>query len=642
MASLIDALMEAQTGLNNEFANIYKQTTDATASLTSNAEKSAGLKQEIDAQNLKDENNAIQVGKVLARALGADPNASNFRLEKLATTKAQATEEAMAATQEYERLSQTSFLDNPLEWLLNQFQKDSVAEKANAATMTSALATQEMQDINQQIQQGVLTNKIVAETVNEDLTAKKLELSALVSKEAADKLRIDALAKNTDALKAVMAGNNAMMSAAQHQDSVILQQQHMAQAERHFQANQAMAQQRFSLDVAQFEEAKQQREISNDFKQQSMDFAQSKWDAKQEADANKLVLDLEDRLTKAEKSGNKDEAKSLRTQIADAKKQFEFDKALAIRDGKIDAVKRYKDVVAALGAENLIVIPDNIYDAEKVITEGAKLAKNPQDAYGQAWKAVRDSMASVMAQQKVDSSKHPVVAFGFTPLEAVTNMQVLNPKLEPAQARTAKAVQDQIQKEIQQIKKDDPSISQKELKAEVDYRVANHFATNMKDPESSDLTRLPKPAEIANFGVAKKGGKFYSKYIAPKIETGDTDVSFDEISSLATKALLDKSVNMNELASELSSMYSEAITYNNAKQGYSRFGIPMMNRYMVYGIGERELDLTNPTDVKTALIFKSMQSTIGGKFVKGIAPGAFNWLANTVVESANPEDLTRR
>jgi hypothetical protein len=642
MASLIDALMEAQAGMNQQFGQYAQQTQEATKVISDSASSSAQVKTEVEAQKLKDDNAAINVGKVLAKALGADPNAANYRMEKLSATKAQATDEALAATEEYEQLSQVGFLDNPIEWLLAQFQKDSVAEKANAATQTSLLATQEINDINQQIQQGVMTSKIVSETVNEDITAKKLELASAANKQAAEELKLKGINANVDALKAVMSGNQALISAAAHQDSVILQHQSMAQAERHFQANQSMAEKRYKLDVEQFNAAQAQREIANDFKQQSMDFAQTKWDAKQEADANKLILDLEDRAAKADKAGNKAEAKKIRDELTTTKKQLELDKALAVQEGKKDLVARYKQVVASIGAENLIAIPDNIYDAEKVIMEGSKLAKNPQDAYGVAWKAVRDSMASVVQQAKVAPDKHPVVAFGFTPLEAVTNMQVLNPKLEPAQARTAKAVQDKIQQEIQAIKKDDANISNKELKAEVDYRVAKHFTEAMMNPESSDLTKLPKPAELANFATAKKGGKFFSKYLAPKIAEGNLDTSFEEISSLAEKALTSKDVNMNELAKELSGLYSEAITYNNAKQGYSRFGIPMMNSYMIRGIGERELDMTNPTDVKTALIYQITRSGPIGSVLHGIAPSATDWFASKLVESRNPEDATRR
>lgn len=634
--------MEAQARINQDFQSIYSQTSEVTKSITDTADKGIAIKQDIERQKMLDDEAAINVGKELAKALGADPNAANYRMKALAEQKAAATDEAIKLTGEYEKLSAVSFLDNPIEWFLNQFQKDAVAEQANAATNKSLLATQELMDINNEIQQGVLTSKIVSETVNQDLTAKKLELSAIANKQAADQLKLDALSKNSDALKAVMTGNNAIMSAAQHQDSVILQQQHMAQAERHFQVSTAMAKDRFNLELEQFEEMKKQREISNDFKQQSMDFAMSKWDAKQEADANKLVLDLEDRMNKAEKAGKKDEAKALRDQLTQAKKEFEMNKAIAIQQGKQDFVARYKQVVSAIGADNMIVIPDNIYDAEKVINDGKKLADNPKDAYGRAWKAVRDSMASVIAQTKVDSSKHPVIALGFTPSEAIGNLQLLNTKLDPAQERTANAVASRIQYEIKQLKTDNPNISDKELRAEVDYRVANHFAEAMKNPESSDLTKLPKPAELANFSVAKKGGKFFTKYIAPKIEEGNTDTSFDEIGALAAKALSNKEVNFNELASELSQMYSEAVAYNNAKQGYSRFGIPMMNKYLIYGAGERVLDLTNPTDIKTALIFKSMQSNPFEKLYRAAAPAVFDWMMERNVNKFNPEDVNRR
>jgi hypothetical protein len=214
--------------------------------------------------------------------------------------------------------------------------------------------------------------------------------------------------------------------------------------------------------------------------------------------------------------------------------------------------------------------------------------------------------------------------------------------LEPSQARTAKAIQDRIDYEMQAIKKEDANISMKELKVEADSRVVKHFTEAMMNPESSDLTKLPKPAELANFATAKKGGKFFSKYLAPKIAEGNLDTSFEEISSLAEKALTSKDVNMNELAKELSGLYSEAITYNNAKQGYSRFGIPMMNSYMIRGIGERELDMTNPTDVKTALIYQITRSGPIGSALHGIAPGATDWFASKLVESRNPEDATRR
>jgi len=633
--------MEAQMNINREFGSIYQQTTEATKAITDSADKGISLKQSIEKQKLLDENQAINVGKVLAAALGADPKASNYRMEQLAKTRTQASNEALAATAEYEQLASTSFLDNPLEWLVNQFQKDAVAEKANAASNRAEMATQEMRGINYDIQQGVLTNKIVSETVNEDLTAKKLELQAISNKQAADQLKLDAIGKNSDALKAVMTGNNAMMSAAQHQESAILQQQQMAQAERHFQVNVAMAKERFNLDKEQFEEVKKQHDISNDFKQQSMEFTQTKWDAKQEDHANKLILDLEDRMSRAEKAGRKEEAAKLKSELVTAKQQFALDKAVAIQQGKQDTVNRYKQVVASISANSIINIPDNIYDAEKVINEGIKLAKNPQDAYGLAWKAVRDSMASVVLQTKADPSKHPVVPFGFVPTDAINALQVLQPKLTPQQERTAIAVANQIKKEEQALKQADPNISAKELRAKVDYNVAQYFADTMKDPESSDLTKLPKPVQLAEFASAKKS-RFFNEYIKPKIEVGDTDTSFEEISKLATKALLDKKMNINELAKDLSQLYSEGLAYNNAVQGYSRFGIPMLNKYMIRGVGERELDMTDPTDVKTALIFQSLQSSIGGGILKGAAPAAFNWLAGKVVDNANPEDATRR
>jgi hypothetical protein len=68
----------------------------------------------------------------------------------------------------------------------------------------------------------------------------------------------------------------------------------------------------------------------------------------------------------------------------------------------------------------------------------------------------------------------------------------------------------------------------------------------------------------------------------------------------------------------------------------------MMNSYMIRGIGERELDMTNPTDVKTALIYQITRSGPIGSVLHGIAPSATDWFASKLVESRNPEDATRR
>jgi len=48
---------------------------------------------------------------------------------------------------EYDRLSQTSFLDNPLEWVMNQFQKDSVAEQVNSLDDMAQQSSNALRDI---------------------------------------------------------------------------------------------------------------------------------------------------------------------------------------------------------------------------------------------------------------------------------------------------------------------------------------------------------------------------------------------------------------------------------------------------------------------------------------------------------------
>lgn len=638
MPSMLDALLESQAALTGQFAGLAQQTQQLSQQQVKDSEEFGRLQEQQKAQELQDAQRANEVGQILATSLGANPNAPNFRLTQLGQEKTQASQEAQQLTSRYQELQSTSFLDNPILYIFNQFEADSVAQQANAANLRADNATMEMASINDQVQAGIKTAQAVTKNLSAERMANELKVSAMANTLAVDKLKLEGIKANSDAFKAVAEGNRSLMSAIEHQESIIQRRQEMAQAEAHFQFNKEMAIKHYNLEVDKFNEVKAQHDISNDFTEQRLGLAQASQDHKFEEDANNRILQLEKAAREAEKAGNKVKAQELRSQLGGIKKQLEIDKAIAERDAGQKLVSSYKQAAEVLGIAGQLAIPDDPKLLEKHLQAGLK----SKEADGHLWRLLNNNVTSAIEQQKAQPQNKPIYTFGFRPVDAVQTLEIAKSNLSPERAKFASDVRKNVDVAAQAAMKDDKNIPIEKLKYIANSAVSNRYAAEFSNPEKSEFAKLPKLSEIGvgeAFSTKVRNHPIFQKYFVPAIAEHNIDSSFENVSGFIKKALEDKVVNFNQAVEFGTQLYKESIAYNNAKWGYVSMGIAPQRSYPVLGISDRELNLTDPTDFRTALITQTLATN------KLLSFGLFPNLAKDAIKKQvlkyNPEEATK-
>lgn len=135
---------------------------------------------------------------------------------------------------EYEQLSQTSFLDNPLSWLMNQFQKDAIAEQVNSLDDSAQQASDALRDIAIQkdtaikvahAQASVLTDTAVLAATKRDRAA----ADAIIAETDA-KL----MSQNVNDIDHLRQGAYSQIQLAKQEEQMSMERARFAQQQAHF------------------------------------------------------------------------------------------------------------------------------------------------------------------------------------------------------------------------------------------------------------------------------------------------------------------------------------------------------------------------------------------------------------------------
>lgn len=135
---------------------------------------------------------------------------------------------------QYNELSKTSFLDNPIEWLFNQFQKDSIAEQANSLDEAAQQSSDALRDIAIQKDTAIKVAKAQASVLTD---------TAVLAATKRDRAAADAIIAETDAklmsqnindIDHLRRGAYDQISLAKSNEQMAMERARFAQQQAHF------------------------------------------------------------------------------------------------------------------------------------------------------------------------------------------------------------------------------------------------------------------------------------------------------------------------------------------------------------------------------------------------------------------------
>ena len=145
-----EILSNTQKGANS-LSDISSQRADlANRSATLATEASAN---DVDAENAaKDELRQQQIIDAFSTNIGANANnPDTYIMGKLGATKREYAIRAVEGRKQVSAIDATSFFDNPITWLPNQFKADAMEQQANSDAAVADEASKQMQQINQEL-----------------------------------------------------------------------------------------------------------------------------------------------------------------------------------------------------------------------------------------------------------------------------------------------------------------------------------------------------------------------------------------------------------------------------------------------------------------------------------------------------------
>ena len=265
MAGIQDVLSAFQVGAQTDQA-LQQQAQGVLGQQKAIAEAAMPLRAEADAaaiaakqQELQGQLQAQQASRQIADSLGANPETQNFKLAMLGQSFWDNFNVANAEADKIAKKRSVGFLDNPLEWIANQFTLDSDIARHDAAARNANVAIGAMQQINATVTSSATAQKSIAETVTRDSIAQQMKSAEIMSQLTQMDMQQKNLSYDLEGIKLLQAGNERMMDRATKINQIQVQQQQLAISQGHLALAQAEAADRAKMRSAELEKLNEEK-----------------------------------------------------------------------------------------------------------------------------------------------------------------------------------------------------------------------------------------------------------------------------------------------------------------------------------------------------------------------------------------------
>jgi len=555
----INSVMTDVGNQQNQLKDIGAKTNDVASMLLEGAPRQEELSKSISTTELKDQQSAELMGQSIGHALGVDKGSASNRLTKLAAIKTQASDAAMGLLDQANQMESTDFFTNPIGYIVNNFAADELKDKAGLNLKKAEIATSEMQSINQQIQNGMETARVLNKTVDDKTIADKVELAGIAAKQASAKMQLDLLGKQADMIKAIQSGDTTMLNAFQHQQSMAMQAQELAMRKEDM---------KFRREDKAFEKEKFTYQKEHDT------LIQHNWELQYD-----LAKGKEDRLSAHT---------ALLDSIAEGKYEGKGNEVAGIADSYRLAVKAYNSSIQ--------LPPDN----RALIRMLSNMDKFPKDS--DEFKLYQILTTSVL------NGSSEYTPYGITPAGSDTAIEIMRPNLSKGESQFRSQVTDVAKGKAAY----DPKDNDGEKRAKFNQTARNVWQQKLTDPDSSDVTRLPQLPVMATWQDLSNT-KLWNLGLKPRLDDGDTDINGKKLVSILAKLLKDKKLSQSDAIAEGIAFIQRSIANNNQQYGYSRQGYAPMQAYPIVlnaANGSRMFNLADPADLTAALVLEGLRSNL--------------------------------
>jgi len=623
----INSVMTDVGNQQNQLKDIGAKTNDVASMLLEGAPRQEELSKSISTTELKDQQSAELMGQSIGHALGVDKGSASNRLTKLAAIKTQASDAAMGLLDQANQMESTDFFTNPIGYIVNNFAADELKDKAGLNLKKAEIATSEMQSINQQIQNGMETARVLNKTVDDKTIADKVELAGIAAKQVSAKMQLDLLGKQADMIKAIQSGDTTMLSAFQHQQSMAMQAQELVMRREDMQfrrvefANKKEEQQyQYQRDIvadqhwefgAQLAGKKEGRIAEHEAKMETLasgrfELAKDSFENKmieeelnsarqKEQDAIKLETQSKTAKTQEERLSLAKQAQSLREEALNYKKNADATKIKVKEAAVSGVVGPYRKALKAYNST--LQLPENNDAAIKVLSNLSKMPKDSDEF----------KLYQIVTTAALNGSSE-YLPYGVTPAGGDTAIEIMRPNLSKGESQFRSQVTDVAKGKVAY----DPKDNEGEKRVKFNETARNVWQQKLTDPDSSDVTRLPQLPVMATWQDLSKT-KLWNLGLKPMLDNGDTDINGKKLVSILTELVTSKKLSQSDAIAEGSAFIQRSIANNNQQYGYSRQGYAPMQAYPIVlnaANGSRMFNLADPADLTAALVLEGLRSNL--------------------------------
>ena len=668
MAGLFDAasvLQQAQQALtgqqntNTAVANQIDHSTIASAKLIDLQKKQAEDRALANAENQ-------QIITNLSTALGGNAAAQNYKETEWATVFQQETDAAIAKSKKVQSLDTTSFFDNPIGFISNQFQIEELNSEIKQHESTAKIAGDSLSKLHALESSGASSAIATSATLTAAGAAAQLRAKAADDQMLGLKTEIDTAARNINLLDAMAQGKTRELDIARKGFEVQVSEQDRAlriQESAQRQAINAEQLTHLKYQNSVFEENQQFKRDAEernrikfdlDTKKKDLDIIAKqleidKKEAIKETDPNKKVI-LEQRVQLNEQKIAKGNieleglSKSLSTkqQLIESK----LESAQLSNDAKTQAMAVKELEQKALSAEANSAAKGfaalGKLDLANQITDMA--VNNPQE-----WKRFSARVAATpegkrILQIAITNGESGEVSKAFAGQNAGEALRILN----DAQVSDTSNLHKNTQATINVLKdlantslkpaSDSSKTGRKQTDidklsvAEKDQVVSNFIASRAAEwvansEQAGSVYAAPKLGEFVNHKEVTNSA-LWQKVLMPIASLGGGDSSYKNISEKAVDAVRRGVISANDAIAGISTFYKAAIDINNATSGYNLVTLPNQTSYNI-----------------TSEVPVGMKEQLMADF--GLAPKIDKvkqgWVSNTrslAIDASKPEQVT--
>jgi len=232
-----------------------------------------------------------------------------------------------------------------------------------------------------------------------------------------------------------------------------------------------------------------------------------------------------------------------------------------------------------------------------------------QDKSSVAYKQYQLLTNATLYQESFGNSQG--IPLGYTPIEAISNSGLVDSSKLSQGQRVILDILNQAKSNIES--EVTPGTAKATVDAAINSTANQTWALMLKSPQNYEATRLADLEQLGSLSGVNTT-KLWKNYIFEKHTEGKIKLSDDEMLDLATKAIEDGKLSAREAATELSTIYSLSLAQKRVLYPAGLMGLTPQTSYRynardVSADTTRALDLSNPTDMATALTLRAINSS---------------------------------